>query len=158
MNTVIKSFFGGSTEKELRETLNSFWRKYTNFNHKNDRFGSNDFVWNIKDISDGNSRIWNQKCSLPSTKVLGFVACRVTSKILGIGSAERSWGGVKTIKSGKRSALRNDISENQSIVYISACVQETRIVRTLSQVYSKYGSHSHYCNDEDHVFKYQLYQ
>ena len=35
------------------------------------------------------------------TKVLGFVACRVTSKVLGIGAAESSWGDVKTIKYGK---------------------------------------------------------
>ena len=33
-------------------------------------------------------------------QVLGFVACRVTSKILGIGSTKRSWGDVKTIKPG----------------------------------------------------------
>ena len=41
------------------------------------------------------------KYSLPFTKVLGFVACRVTSKVLGIGAADRSWGDVKTIKFGK---------------------------------------------------------
>ena len=54
--------------------------------------------------------------------VLGFVACRVTSKGLGIGAAERSWGHVKTIKSGKISAIRNDVSEKHSIVYTSACI------------------------------------
>ena len=31
-------------------------------------------------------------------KFLVFVVCRVTSKFLGIVSAESSWGGVKTIK------------------------------------------------------------
>ena len=62
---------------------------------KNDPFESNDFIWNSKDISHGNCHLWHQKSSLPSTKVLGFVAFRVTSKILGIWSAERSWGDVK---------------------------------------------------------------
>ena len=76
-----------------------FWRKYTNFNHNNDLFDSNEFIWNSKDISDGNSHIWNHKYSLASIKALGFVACRVTSNIIGIGYAERSWGDVKTIKS-----------------------------------------------------------
>ena len=42
-----------------------------------------------------------KKDSLPFTKVLGFVVCRVTSNFLGIGASERSWGDVKTIKSGK---------------------------------------------------------
>ena len=54
MNTVIKILFYGSTEKELHETLDTFWRKYTNLNHKNNPFDSNEFIWNSKDISDGN--------------------------------------------------------------------------------------------------------
>ena len=63
------------------------------------------------------------KSSLTCTKVLGFVACTVTSKVLVIGSAERYWGDVKTIKSGKRSAIISDVSEIQSIVYKSACIE-----------------------------------
>ena len=57
----------------------------------------------------------------------GFVACRVTSKVLGIDAAERSWGDVKTIKSGKRYAIISDVSEKQSIVYTSACIESARI-------------------------------
>ena len=41
VNTVIKNWFAGSTEKELHETLNMFWSKYTILNHKNDHFDSN---------------------------------------------------------------------------------------------------------------------
>ena len=74
MNTVIKSFFDGSTDKELHETIDTFWSAYTNFNHKNDPFDSNEFIWNSKDISDVNIHPWHQKYSLPPTKVLGFVA------------------------------------------------------------------------------------
>ena len=44
-------------------------------------------------------------------KSLGVVAYRVTSKIIGIGFAERSWGNFKTIKSGKISAPGSDMSE-----------------------------------------------
>ena len=147
MNTVIKSFFGGSTEKYSHETLDTFWSEYTNFNHKNDRFGSNDFVWNIKDISDGNIHQWYQKYPLPRTTVIGFVAFRVTSKTPGIGSAERSWVHVKKIKPGKRSAIVSDISEKQSIVYTSTCIEESRIGSTLSHRDIKDVSHSHYWND-----------
>ena len=49
--------------------------------------------------------MWHQKYSLRYTKVLGFGTCRVTSKVLGISSSESSWGDVKTIKSGKMSAV-----------------------------------------------------
>ena len=48
---------------------------------------------------------------LPFTRVLGFVACKVTSKVLGIVAEERSWGDVKTIKSGKISDISSDVSE-----------------------------------------------
>ena len=73
-------------------------------------------------------------------KVLGFVSWRVTSKIIGIGSAQCSWDDVKTIKSGNIPALGSEISEKQSIVYTSACIEEDS------------------WNDEDHVFGYKLYQ
>ena len=122
VNNVIKSLFSWSTEKELHETLDTFWSKYTNFNHKNDHFDSNESIWNSKYIRDGNIHILHHKYSLPSTKVLGFVACRVNSKILGIGYADRSRGDAKTIKSGKRLALGNDISEKHSIVYTYSCI------------------------------------
>ena len=95
VNNVIKTLFAGSTEKELHEVLDKFWSEYTLFNHKNDPFDSDDFICKSKDITDGNSHLWNHKYSLPSTTVLGFVAFRVTAEILGIGSAERSWGDVK---------------------------------------------------------------
>ena len=70
---------------------------------------------------------WRQKYSPPCKKVIGFVACRVKSKILGIGAAERSWGDVKTIKSGKRSDIISDVSEKHISVYKSACIESSRI-------------------------------
>ena len=88
MNTVINNLFVVSTEKELHEILDTFLSKYTNVNHNNDPFDSHEFIWNSKEISNGNSHIWHQKDSLPSIKMLCFVACRVTSKILGKGSTE----------------------------------------------------------------------
>ena len=50
------------------------------------------------------------KKSLPCTKVLGFIAYRDTTKILGIGAAAISWGDVKTIKSGEISAIGSNVS------------------------------------------------
>ena len=81
-NNFIKTLYAGPTQKESNETLDKFWSEYTKFNHKNDTFDSNEFIWSSKYISNGNSHMWHQKYSLPSTKGLGVVACRVTSKIL----------------------------------------------------------------------------
>ena len=157
VNNVIKSVFDRWTEKDLHGALDTFWSEYTLFNHKNDPFDRNDLICNSKDITDGKSHIWHQKYALVYTIVIGFVACRVTSKIIGIGSAERSWGDIKTIKPGNISALSSEISENQSIVYTSACIEEARTGRTLSHINNYNGSHSHTWNDWDQAFDDQLY-
>ena len=111
----------------MNVTLGVFWTEYTVFDNKVGSYDADEFIWKSKDIIDGNSHLWHQKYSLPFANVLGFVACRVTSKVLGIGAAERSWGDVKTIKSGKRSAVSSDVSEKQSIVYTSACIESAKI-------------------------------
>ena len=51
-----------------------------------------------------------------------FLAYIITSKVIGIGAADISWGDVKMIKPGKRSAKSSDVSEKQSIFYTPACI------------------------------------
>ena len=87
-----------------------FWTEYTLFGNKNGSFDGGGFIWKSKDIRYGNSHLWYQKYSLPCTMVIGFLVCRFKSKVLGVGAKERSWGDVKTIKSGKRSAISSDVS------------------------------------------------
>ena len=60
-------------------------------------------------------------------RFFGFVASRVTSMVLGIDTAESSLGDVKTIKYGKISAISSDVSDKQSIVYTSSCIESARI-------------------------------
>ena len=60
-----------------------------------------------------------KKYSLPSTKVLGFVSWRVTSKSLGTGSAERSWGDVINNKIRKKiRSWKWRLWESEYCVYI----------------------------------------
>ena len=79
----------------MNVTLDMFWTEYTAFDNKVGSYDADEFIWKSKDIIYGNSHLWHQKYSLPCTKVLGSVACIVTSKVLGIGEEERYWGGVK---------------------------------------------------------------
>ena len=58
-------------------TLDIFWTEYTDFDNRNCSFDGDEFIWKIKDIRDGNSNLWHQHYSLPCTKFLGFIACRV---------------------------------------------------------------------------------
>ena len=57
--------------------------------------------------------MWHSRNSLRYANVLGPLACRVTSKILGIGSAERSWGDVKHLKTNKSAHLYADRVKNK---------------------------------------------
>jgi len=70
--------------------------------------------------------------SLPFTEVLGFVACRTTSKRLGIGSAEQSWSDVKTIKNGKRANIGGGSLEKRAILYTTAKLEEAQLLRNSS--------------------------
>ena len=115
------------SEDEFHFNLEYFWTDYTDFDDKNGSFDGDEFICKRKHIGDGNSHVWHHKYSLPFTKVICFVPCRFTSKVIGIGASEHSWGDVKTIKSGKRSAISSYLSETQSIVYTSACIELDRI-------------------------------
>ena len=65
VNIVINDLFVRSSEKGLYKTLDTFWSEYKKFNHNNDSFDSNEFIWSSKDICDVNSHLWYQKYSLP---------------------------------------------------------------------------------------------
>ena len=79
VNNVIKTLFSGASEEEMDVTIDLFWTEYSEFVNKIGSFDADEFILKSKDIRDGNSHLWNQKYSLPFTKVIGFVACRVTS-------------------------------------------------------------------------------
>ncbi len=59
--------------------------------------------------------------------MLGFVACCVTSKTLGIGPCEQNWAAVKNIKTGKRVHLGSDSLEKRAVLYASALINDARI-------------------------------
>ena len=80
----------------MSDIMDTFWDKYSNFEKHRGRGDFADVVkYATEDVRAGRSHMWHEKYSLPYTKVLGYVACRVCSKLAGIGAAERSWGDVK---------------------------------------------------------------
>ena len=91
VNNFIKTLFSEESEEEMSVTQDIFWTDYTNFDNKIDWFDADEFKRKSKDIKYGNSNLWHQKYLIPCTKVLGFVSCRVTSKVLGIVAEECSW-------------------------------------------------------------------
>ena len=65
-----------------------FWIEYTHFDHKNGASDDNEFIWKRKYIINGNIHSCHQKYSPLCAMFIDFVACRVTSKVLGTGDAE----------------------------------------------------------------------
>ena len=120
VNNAIRKLFHGLSVEKIYITQDLFLTEYTFFDNKNGSFDGDEFIWKVKDIGDGSSHLWYKKYSLPCTKVLGFLACIVTSKVLGIGAAKCSHGDFKIIRSGKISTISSDVSEKQSIFYTSA--------------------------------------
>ena len=61
--------------------------------------------------------------------VFGKVEVRETSKIIGMGYAERHLGDVKHIKSGKCWHISTEKTEKQSMIYKNARLDKTKVHR-----------------------------
>ena len=97
------------------------------FNHKNGLFDGDEFIWKIKNISDGNSHLCYWIYSLICTKVHVFVSYIVTSKVIGIGAADSYLYDVTTIKPVKISATISNVSYKQIIVHTYDLIESTEI-------------------------------
>lgn len=115
-----------SNEDEMRylsTMYDVFWEEYDQFDSRTGPvFGeARAYIWNSADIINNRSHVWHKKYSHLETHWLGKLACRVTSKITGMGNAERNWGDVKHLKSGQRSHLTSDRVSKAATIYGAAC-------------------------------------
>jgi len=115
------------------DLLNSFWTEHEHFHSKSGPFANRKHIWISQDLVDGNSHLWHKKNSLRYTSILGRLACIVCSKILGIGSAERSWGDVKHLKTDKRAKLSGEATKMQSTIFGASCAERARIRQSSHQ-------------------------
>ena len=134
--------------------VDTFWNEFKAFQNC-DRPYHELHKWAGPDVIAGRSYLWHEKYSIPYTTVLGFVACRVTSKLCGIGPAERSWGAVKQIKMGKRSHLSGESTEKRSIIYVSSKIEQARIHREKMEKIDAVGKDAMF-GDEDLAFDLHL--
>lgn len=104
-----------------------FWTEFEDFHSKTGCFQNREHIWHSTDIINGHSYLWHKKNSLRYSYIFGKVGCRVCSKILGIGSAERNWGDVKHLKSNKRASLSGERTKKQATVFGAACVEKKNI-------------------------------
>ena len=84
--------------------IDTFWQEYSDFTLRLGRFKGED-MWYIAEHSDQPAHVWHKTYSVGCTAILGLLTCIVTSKILGIGTAERNWKQIKGGDKGQRGTL-----------------------------------------------------
>ena len=89
---VLEKLLHPATEKEKREKKDRFCQEFREFRGKTGSFDGDNSMWESSLLDEGKAHVWHDTYSCLNTDVLGWLGCRVTSKILGIGSAERAWG------------------------------------------------------------------
>jgi hypothetical protein len=73
--------------------------------------------------------LWHKKAFLCYTQEFGPFTCRVTPKILSIGTAERSWGDVKHLKTNKQAHLLADRVMKQATLFGASFMDKETIKR-----------------------------
>ena len=134
---------------KIGQLINLFWVEFDDFHKKTGLYKDRDHIWNSTDIQQGNPHFWHYRNSYRYTKILGKLGCRVTSKILGIGSAERAWGDVKHLKTNKRAHLSADKIKKQSIIFGASCMERAQIKRNFDKDGDKSNAPYKFWTEED---------
>ena len=110
-------------ESNFQKNLNKFFSELSKFHNREGPY-NNKRIWCDTYALTGQSHLWHNEHTVRFNYMsLGFTACRVASKILGIGAAERSWGDVKRIIGDRRLSLASTKIHKQSVIYTSNCIQ-----------------------------------
>lgn len=106
------------TERRTEEArlINKFHEELGDFREKRGHY-ARPHIWITAADDDVPAFRWHQRFSNSCTEVLGPLSCLVLSKILGIGTAERSWKQVKAVKSGQRSRTSVLKTKKQVMIY-----------------------------------------
>ena len=94
------------------------------FNNKEGHFAKS-HIWIIAEQESTIAHKWHAKYSAPFTKVLGKFACRVTSKIMGIGEAEHQWKATKRQLGNGRGRLGSEKCKKQAAISAAYCPERS---------------------------------
>lgn len=133
IDSVIAKIYYPIQKDELSRTIQTFWREFDDF-----QTGRGVCYTGLSDVfsspyAENEPHIWHKMFTKPYTAVFGYVACRVCSKPLGCGAAERAWGALKHLKNGKRSHLSAEKSERQTTVYGASCMEKSRAIQSAEE-------------------------
>lgn len=139
-------------DNELQQgtIVNKFFQEHADFISKSGIFEGREYTIfhpDHGDLKSGMSYFWHANNTYRRTEVLGKLATRVCSKILGIGSAERAWGDVKQLKSGKRSHLSADKVKKQATLFGESSMQVAKLKRKTASKDDKYALTDYWFDD-----------
>ena len=132
MESIIDKLYASDVDIDVGSMKEIFWNEFKQFRYRTGCFGDK-YSWNVPHEVQGKSHLWHEKYSLPHTEVLGKIGCHVTSKLLGIGSAERAWGDVKHLKKDKPSHMGSQRLSKKVIIYTTASLNESRLLQKSKQ-------------------------
>lgn len=107
---------GSERETERSRLIHKFWVEHNQFWNKLGNF-NRDHIWHAADDDEAFAYRWHKTYAVGITEVLGKLGGLVTSKILGIGTAERNWKQYKAVKSGQRALTSTLKSKKQVLIY-----------------------------------------
>jgi hypothetical protein len=117
----------GTAQCDIKKDI--FWGEWADFHNMCGPVYSKPYIKNSQHLRNGDSHYWHAQFTEPFTEVLGWVACRVTSKLLGIGSCERAWSAVKFLKDKQRSHLSAEKIARQATIFSSTSIEKARARR-----------------------------
>jgi hypothetical protein len=112
--------------KETENYVNKCMAQFTHFRHKDKCFANTDW-WLVEYVHLGQSHLWHGNYTILYCKELAYVACKVTSKLLGIGNCERQWDKTKSCALGRHALMSSEKLKKQSIIYGAHCIENGRV-------------------------------
>jgi hypothetical protein len=110
--------------KKFLRVSEMFWKECQEFAAKRGNvFASDNMLWQSPTIDSNQTWRWHFMYTSRETQCLGQLACLVTPKTTGSVCAERNWGDVKHLKSGKRLDLSSKGLNKQTTLYGASCVE-----------------------------------
>ena len=105
--------------------VNKCMEDFQNFRNKLGIFANPNW-WASEYCTKGQSHLWHATFPHEHCRDFAFVACRVTSKTLGIGSCERQWADIEECQKARRSHISSKKLEKQSVLYGRHCLEVAR--------------------------------
>ena len=130
------------SEQKKAAVLDKFWDEYGEFANHTGMFKGR-HIWISAEHQGTFAHKWHERYSYPYTEYLGKLACRVTSKVMGIGEAERIWKAVKKIRVGQRGSLTPEKAKKQAIIAASYSMEKSKARR------QRYNTAGRLWTDED---------